>query len=101
MLLGETNVQRLDVRLQLFHLPSTNDREDVGRLVHHIRDGHCESSMRRYATALRWKRRTGLDALRADLLRDVLEGLADLAFLLVALPVIAHDGAAYIARQDP
>ena len=52
----------------MLDLTTTDDREDVRRLLHHVRD------------------RDRLDALRADLLRDLLEGLTDLAFMLVPLP---------------
>lgn len=38
LLVTQADRQSLDVSEELFNLPPTNDREDVGRLVHEVRD---------------------------------------------------------------
>ena len=40
---GQSNVQRLDILVQVFHFAATDDREHIGHLLEVIRDRNCLS----------------------------------------------------------
>lgn len=79
--------------MQLLYLPPTKDREYVRRLLHHVRRRHCAMCMSvctNHGKGSKQPRRTSLDALRANLLRDFFQGLAHFTLIFGALPVGAH-----------
>lgn len=78
----ERNTQRLDVLHKMLHLPASNDRKDISRLLQDVRN--CNTS----------------DILRFDLLRDLLECGTHLLLVLVAEPVWLERRTAVLARLE-
>jgi len=68
LLRRERDAQGLDIRLQVLDFPSSNYREDVRRLLHHVRD------------------RDGRDVFRPYFFRDFLEGRRHFLLLFGAFP---------------